>query len=92
MTMLDEARDLAGIPFVLNSAYRTIAHEKKQGRAGTSSHTTGCAVDIRCNSDSNRWKIVNALIDVGFKRIGIAKTFVHADNSPTHTQQVIWMY
>lgn len=92
MNRLDTARDIAGIPFVLNSAFRTVEHEKRQGRAGTSSHTTGRAVDIRCNDDRNRFKIIDALLQSGFRRIGVAKTFIHADDSDTHTQGVVWFY
>lgn len=89
---LDRARELAGIPFVLNSAYRSVAYEKKKGRAGTSSHTKGAAVDIRCNSDANRMKVVRALLEAGFTRIGIGKTYVHADDDESKTQNVIWHY
>lgn len=89
---LDLAREKAGIPFVLNSAYRSVAWEKGRGRTGTSSHCKGMAVDIRCNSYSNRWKVVKALMDAGFTRIGIGKTYVHADIDPDKTQNVIWDY
>ena len=89
---LDLAREKAGIPFVLNSAYRSVAWEKGRGRSGTSSHCKGMAVDIRCNSYSNRWKVVKALMDAGFTRIGIGKTYVHADCDTDKTQNVIWDY
>lgn len=92
MRRLDAAREVAGIPFVLNSAYRTVAYEKSKGRAGTSSHCKGLAVDIRCNSDANRWKVVTALLDNGFTRIGIGKAYVHADLDTAKTQRVIWHY
>ena len=92
MDKLDEARELAGIPFVINCAYRSVKWDKSKGRSGNSAHITGHAVDIRCNTDKNRFKIIEALIKVGFKRIGVAKTFIHADNSPTLSQQVTWMY
>lgn len=92
MRRLDSAREVAGIPFVLNSAYRSVAYEKSKGRAGTSSHCKGLAVDIRCNSDANRWKVVTALLDNGFTRIGIGKTYVHADLDTAKTQRVIWHY
>ena len=90
MEQFDRARELAGIPFVVNSAYRTVEHEKKQGRDGKSAHTLGMALDLRCNSDYNRWRIVTALIEAKFKRIGIYKTYIHADNSVQHSQLVIW--
>lgn len=92
MLRLDNARQMAGIPFVLNSCYRSVAYEKSKGRTGTSSHCKGLAVDIRCNSDANRWKIVKALIDNGFTRIGIGKTYIHADIDTQKTQGVIWHY
>lgn len=80
MHMLDRARQKSGIPFILNSAYRTVAWEKAMGRDGSSSHTKGVAVDIKCNNSSDRLKIVSALLNVGFKRIGIYDTFIHVDN------------
>ena len=89
---LHQAREHAGIPFVLSSAYRSPAHDKSKGRSGTGAHTMGRAVDIRCNTSANRWKIVSALIAAGFTRIGIANTFIHADDSPKHAQSVIWTY
>lgn len=89
---LDQAREYAGIPFVLNSAYRSSAHDKSKGRSGTGAHTLGRAVDIRCNTSTNRWKIISALIKAGFTRIGVANTYIHADDSPQHAQNVIWTY
>lgn len=92
MDRLDQARMLAGIPFVLNSAYRSRKYELTKGRTGMGAHTSGCAVDIRCNSDANRYKIIEALLLAGFTRIGIGKTFIHADDDITKTQNVIWHY
>lgn len=92
MDKLDAAREKAGIPFVLNSAFRSVAHEKSKGRNGTSSHTKGRAVDIRCNTSANRMKIVVGLLDAGFTRIGIGKTYVHADDDPDKPQGVMWDY
>lgn len=89
---LDKARELAGIPFVLTSAHRSSAHDKAKGRSGTGSHTLGHAVDIKCNTSSNRFLIVDALLKAGFKRIGIANNFIHADDSIQHAQAVIWTY
>ena len=92
MDKLDKAREIAGIPFVLNSAYRSVKWEKDHKRTGSGSHTKGRAVDIRCNSDANRMKIVRACIEVGFTRIGIGKTYIHVDDDPTKTQNVMWHY
>lgn len=92
VAMLDKARDLAGIPFKLNSGLRTIEQNKKAGGVKDSAHLSGLAVDIHCVSDGARWKIVNALHKVGFTRIGIAETFVHCDIDSSKSQDVIWLY
>lgn len=92
MDILDKLRELAGIPIVINSAYRTKAYEKSKGRPGTSTHCLGKAVDIRCNSNANRYKIVSAAMRLGLCRVGIGRTFVHVDIDPTKSQNVIWHY
>lgn len=92
MQKLDNARRIAGIPFVINSAFRSVEYEKAHGRKGTSSHTFGRAVDIRCNTNENRIIIVDALLRAGFNRIGIAKTYIHVDDSPKHKPCVMWHY
>ena len=90
LALLDEVREAAGIPLVLNCAFRSVAYDKAKGRSGNSAHTRGKAVDIRCNSSQNRYKIVAAALSCGIRRIGIGKTFVHIDNDDTLSQGVIW--
>lgn len=92
MDKLDAAREIAGIPFVLNSAYRPVAWEKAHGRSGDGAHPHGQAVDIRCYSNSNRMTIVRALLEAGFVRIGIGKNYVHADDDAGKSQNVMWHY
>lgn len=88
----DKARHIAGIPFAVNSAYRTIEHERSQGRNGQSSHTSGRAMDIRAIGGRQRFLIVNALLKAGFTRIGVHERFIHADDDPAKDQKVIWFY
>lgn len=92
LRLLDMVREKAGIPLVLNCAYRSREHELQKGRSGNSAHTKGKAVDIRCTTSANRYKIVAAALACGIRRIGIAKTFVHLDNDGTLPQGVIWDY
>ena len=89
---LDVARYLSGVPFIINSAYRTEEHEKKQGRDGDSSHTQGVAVDIKCTNSVARQKIIDGLRGAGFNRIGIYKSFIHCDfdRRPHKDQNVTW--
>lgn len=92
MYRLDKAREFAGVPFIVNSAYRTVEHEHKMGRDGTSSHTKGLAVDISVTSSRNRYHILRGLLKVGFTRIGIGETFIHVDGDDDKAQKVIWDY
>ena len=92
LVMLDTARDLASIPFTITSSWRS--KEKNQAIKGAknSAHLRGFAVDIACNNSVERFIMVNALINVGFKRVGIANTFLHVDNDPSLAEGVIWLY
>lgn len=89
--VLDEARKFAGIPFIINSAYRSPEHPLSI-KNPNSSHIKGLAVDIKATDSKTRFKIVKALIEVGFTRIGIADTFIHVDLDLDKTQNVIWTY
>ena len=92
LDMLDDARDLAGIPFIVSSGYRTVAHNKEVGGTTNSSHLVGCAADIAVRNSSQRFIIVASLIAVGFTRIGIGETFIHVDNDQVKTPAVAWLY
>ena len=75
LSMLDNARDIAGIPFKITSGYRTPSHNAYVGgvqpglKSKGSSHLFGYAADIACNSGQQREIIVAALIKAGI-RIG----------------------
>lgn len=92
LILLDEIREDAGIPLVLNCAYRSVEYDKSKGRSGNSAHTRGVAVDIRCNSSATRHKIICAAITNGITRIGIGKNFIHLDADDSLPQNVIWTY
>lgn len=91
LTMIDRARDIAGVPFVINSGFRTVAHNTEVGTVN-SSHLTGCAADIAVRNSAQRFRIMAALVAVGFTRIGIGATFLHCDNDTTKTPGVAWLY
>tara|TARA_R100001015_G_C4609020_1_gene164284 strand:+ start:894 stop:1262 length:369 start_codon:yes stop_codon:yes gene_type:complete len=97
LNMLDDARKYAGVPFKINSGYRTELHNDKVGgkpktrTSKGSSHMYGFAADISANSGKERWTIIEALIFAGFKRIGVAKSFIHVDNDPDKPN-AIWSY
>jgi zinc D-Ala-D-Ala carboxypeptidase len=87
---LIRAREIAGIPFKINSGYRSQAHNAKVGGEPNSSHCRGWAADIAYSNGSAGWLILNALQKAGFNRVGIYKTWIHADCDPTLSPNVIW--
>ena len=97
LRMLDEARELAGIPFRITSGYRTPSHNAYVGGVQPSldkkgsSHLFGYAADIACNNSSDREIILAAVIKAGFRRVGIANSFIHIDNDPDKNAAV-WLY
>jgi zinc D-Ala-D-Ala carboxypeptidase len=91
LAKLDEAREFAGIPFIINSAYRSPEHPLSVINP-TSSHIKGLAVDISAKDSRQRFLILDALMRVGFSRIGIAGTFIHVDLDLDKSQNVIWTY
>ena len=92
LSKLDKAREYAKIPFVINSAYRSPEHNAKIGGSPNSSHIKGLAVDIRTTDSRTRYRVLEALIHVGFNRIGIADTFIHVDDDKDKSSNVVWTY
>lgn len=92
LNKLDEAREIANIPFIINSAYRSPEHNAKIGGKPNSSHIKGLAVDISVTDSRQRFIVLNALLEVGFTRIGIADTFIHVDLDSEKSKDVIWTY
>ncbi len=91
LELLDNAREIAGIQFKINSGYRTKERNEEVGGVQNSSHLIGVAADIAVRSGNERYIILNALIKAGFKRLGIAKSFIHADTDSSKNNSV-WTY
>jgi zinc D-Ala-D-Ala carboxypeptidase len=90
--MLDSARSIAGIPFVINSGIRSPERNAQVGGSPNSAHLTGHAVDIRVRSGSERLKVVMSCLEAGFQRIGVGNGFVHVDTDQRKPQGVMWVY
>ncbi|MFQ5451467.1 MAG: D-Ala-D-Ala carboxypeptidase family metallohydrolase [Nitrospinaceae bacterium] len=89
---LQRVRDHIGAPVIINSAYRCETHNREVGGSPTSSHLRSWAVDIRCDGSSHRYLLLEHLIDEGFRRIGVAWNFIHADMDPDKPACLIWLY
>jgi len=89
---LDTAREIAGVPFKINSGYRCEKNNAEEGGVKASPHMAGWAADISTTDSRTRWLVVNALIKAGFNRLGIGRTFVHGDIDPNKDPEVVWTY
>jgi len=92
LIMLDKAREIAALPFHINSGFRTKDHNNRVGGSPYSSHMKGWAVDIRVDSNQARFRIVDALLKAGFTRIGMGVNFIHCDCDPSKPARTIWTY
>lgn len=90
LEMLDAAREQAGIPFRVNSGYRTPEHNTAVGGVPDSAHTRGWAADIAAWTLEQKIRIVRATRSVGFNRFGIYDTFIHLDCDPGKRGDVAW--
>ena len=76
---LNALEEKLGYELDITSAFRTIAHEVANSRKGDSSHCFGLAVDIYCPTSRGRFHLLSAAIELGFKRLGVYKNYVHLD-------------
>ncbi|WP_339625497.1 D-Ala-D-Ala carboxypeptidase family metallohydrolase [uncultured Winogradskyella sp.] len=94
--MLQQLEARTGYPIFnwINSGARSPSHNSKVGGVSNSSHKmpTCKAVDIKASTTFIRNHLVSVARDVGFKRIGVGRTFVHLDTDNLKSQYVAWGY
>jgi hypothetical protein len=76
---------------IIDSGFRCPAHNLAVGGNPNSAHLLGLAADIACTNDTARYMLIASLLAQGFKRLGIAKTSIHADIA-TDPAPEIWTY
>jgi hypothetical protein len=91
MRLLDLARQMADIPFVITSGKRTPEKNAEVGGVNDSSHIKGLACDIRARNSTEVFHIIKGASCVGFKRIGIGKGHIHLDIDPEKPQNVLFV-
>jgi zinc D-Ala-D-Ala carboxypeptidase len=91
LLLIDELRHRCGFPFIVNSGYRDPLHSAEASKPTPGTHTSGIAADIRVSGGKQRGKIVEEAIAMGFKGIGVAKTFVHVDTRDVD-DLTMWSY
>lgn len=78
-------------PLRILSGFRCPKHNAAIKGRKRSFHLLGLAADIATLRDSDRYNLVKSLIWHGWKRIGIAALYVHADRGPTDAP-ALWTY
>ncbi len=86
---ISRARVIADVPFIINSGYRCPEHNAAVGST-SENHTSGKAADIKAMDGPTRGKILMGLYTAGFKRVGVAKDFIHCDTSDD--VESCWLY
>jgi zinc D-Ala-D-Ala carboxypeptidase len=90
--MLDEVRKEYGKPMRINSGYRSKSQNLMVGGKKDSSHLRGYAADISVKSSVDRFHLIWLFMKYNFRRVGVAKTFIHVDVDPDKPQEVMWLY
>lgn len=87
---LEKIRTEIGAPMVINSGYRCPAHNRRVGGSSASKHTTGTAVDVRC--DAVNPVLLGIVARKYFKGVGIYwygnTAFIHVD---TRAIKATWL-
>jgi hypothetical protein len=92
MTLLDQARGISGVPYIITSGLRTVSQNNALANAVVdSAHLTGEAVDLAYTTTTQRLLILKGLYAVGFRRLGMGLTFIHCDVSKTLPQDVFFL-
>ncbi|WP_448519630.1 D-Ala-D-Ala carboxypeptidase family metallohydrolase [Rhodoflexus sp.] len=89
VAMLNRAGKAAGFYPKINSGYRTPAHNRAVGGVGNSCHMQGKASDLSLRLRADFDRIAPALVAVGFRRFGVASTYLHVDNCDG---EAVWTY
>jgi len=79
------ARKLAMTPFII-----TEGPAAGGSHVENTAHARGLAVDLRCHDSISRFKIVKALLDTGFARVGVYDKHIHTDVDDSLPQGVLW--
>lgn len=87
---LDWARGRSGVPFIITSGKRTPEENERTMGVDGSAHIKGLAVDLRVSDSNARFKMVNALLLAGFRRIGIYDSHLHCDVDMSLPLDVMW--
>lgn len=88
LSLLDQCRGAAGVPFIISSCYRSPEKNRRVGGSPGSMHLKGRAVDIVVTIGETRAKIMLAALTLGLT-VGVMKDALHIDN---RDKQIVFHY
>lgn len=91
---LDKARELANLPFIIKLGYICENYAKRMNTfidLKLKGHLEGKACKILCIDNFSRFIIISALIQAGFKQIGISEKFIHCEISNDRIPKSFWI-
>ena len=91
LMMLDEARHLCKIKFKIVKGYVSPDGQTRKNELNNSSHLLGRACEIFCQNNYKRYRIMTALLEVGFTRIAFSDNRLYVDNDDLKPDS-IWYY
>ena len=89
---LDALRHACGFTFIISSGYRhPTLHPIEAAKKVPGTHAQGIAADILVRNANQRYSIVEKATALGFKGVGVHKSFVHVDIRSVE-DPVLWLY
>jgi len=89
---LETVREVLGRPMRIVSGVRCAAHNAAVGGKPGSAHLAGLAADVAAADGRERFLLVDLAVAAGFRRIGVARDFVHLDLSRELPEPSLWLY
>ena len=87
---LDELREKCDFPFTITSGYRDRSHSVEAKKSTVGQHVLGVAADIAVKDGNQKHVLIKHAMEMGFKGVGVAKTFIHVDDR--RSVPVVWSY
>lgn len=92
MAKLQALRTAWGRPMVITSGARCRAHNAAIGGSVGSMHLRGLAADVSMHPGKARWEFLRLAFALGFRGIGVGRSFVHLDMRPEPLDEAVWIY
>jgi len=92
LAKMNNLRARMDLPLNPSSWNRCPSHNVLSGGSDTSSHLMGLASDIKTPTKLFQYMLLYHAGAVGFRGIGIAKSFIHFDDDPYKPNRRIWTY